>query len=348
MAKILGSEAKIGIKIGVTHGTAVNVTGANGLAFDSLEYNDNPETLEFSTKGLGRSMKNYLQLGRLSPSLTLNYKLKFGGVGQALLANFFGLDTTPSETTASQGDYQRFCYYSSTARFFTIAVQSSTSTSLEWASCYPSSVTLNYESFQPVSVSINFVTTPRKNTPATNTYANLNSVTISDQNDSWIIFNQSSRVASLGMGSGVPSTHSYHVQSININLEKNWEVTNEVTGTAVTGAPNRTGLFMCTMDMTHSGLVDHSFFTLYENETPRSFNIRVNGSQIGSGVNEALLFYIPSAKLTADPVAPISSDGFNSFTTNWEAYIEPNSSFSSTYPTPFLSVTNQASARYTS
>jgi hypothetical protein len=345
MAKILGSEAKIGIKIGVTHGTAVDVAGANGLAFDSLEYNDNPETLEFSTKGLGRSMKSYLQLGRLSPTLTLNYKLKYGGVGQALLANFWGLDTTPSETTASQGDYTREYFYSSTARFFTIAVQSSTSTSLEWASCYPSSVNLTYESFQPVSVSINFVTTPRVNTPATNTYANLNSVTISDQDDSWLIFNQTSRISALAILAGTPSSHSYDVQSININLEKNWEVTNEVTGTAVTGAPNRTGLFMCTMDMTHSGLVDHSFFTLYENQTPRAIGIRVEGAQIGAGANESMTFFLPSAKLIADPVAPINSDGFNSFTTNWEAYIEPNNL---TYKEPFIGIRHRDSARYTS
>jgi len=346
MAKINGSEARIAIKKGVAHGTAVALTGANGMAFDSLEWNDNPETLEFSTKGLGRSMKSHLQLGRMAPNLTLNYKLKYAGKGMELLCGLFGNDSAPSEATGGQGDYARIIYYSNDINFYTIAVQSTSTTSIEWASCYPSSATITYNSFQPVEVSINFVTTPRNNTPATNTYAYISSnVTISDSTSSWVVFDQASRLASNDTGSGsLPDSHTYDVQSITFDIQKNWEVTNEVTGTAVTGAPNRTGLFMVTMTTTHSGLEDHTFMNLYTNETSRAFQVLVNGEQIGSGVNERISFYIPASKLISDVSAPITNDGFNPVTLNWEAYIDSNRD--GTYDQPFLYIANKDSGAY--
>lgn len=345
MAKINGSEAKIGIRIGSTHGTAVDVAGAYGIAFDSLEWNDNPEQLEFSSKGLGRSMKSYLQQGRMTPNLTLNYKLKYGGVGMELLAGFLGADDTPTEQNAGQGDYARTISYGSTSKFYTIAVQSSSSTSIEWASCYPSSATLTFNSFQPVEVSINFVTTPRENSPSTNTYANLNSTTISDDGDSWLVFTQASKFAFNNLGAGsMPSSHSDDVQSITLDLQKNHEVTNEVTGSATTGAPNRVGLFTCTMQSTHAGLEDHTYMTTYENETAKQVNIELTGSQIGSGANERLSFYLPAVKMVADVGAPIVNDGFNPVTLSWESYID--SSSDGAHDEPYIYIINQDSASY--
>lgn len=345
MAKINGSEAKIGIRVGATHGTAVDVAGAYGMAFDSLEWNDNPELLEFSSKGLGRSMKSYLQLGRLSPNLTLTYKLKFGGVGMELLAGFLGADDTPTEQNASQGDYARTISYGSTSKFYTIAVQTSSSTACEWASCYPSTLTINYNSFQPVEVSIGFVTTPRVISPSTNTYANLNSTTISDASDSWIVFNQASTFSFNNVGAGsMPSSHSYDVQSITIDMQKNHEVTNEVTGDATTGAPNRVGLFTCTMTSTHAGLEDHTFMSIYENETAKQAVLSIAGSQIGSGANETFNFNLPAIKLVADVSSPITNDGFNPVTLNWESYIDSNTD--GTNDEPYLYVINQDSAGY--
>jgi len=346
MGKINGSEAKIGIKKGVTHGTAVALTGANGMAFDTIEWSDNPEQLEFSSKGLGYSMKNYLKLGKLSPNVTLNYKLKFGGVGMALLQGFLGDDTTPAETNVGEGDYNRKIFYSNAVNFFTIAVQTTSATSIEWASCYPVSASITYESFQPVGISINFVTTPRNNTPATNTYSYIeNNVTISDSADSWIVFNQASTFSTNTVGTGsLPSSHTYDVQTVTLNLTKNYEVTNEVTGTATTGAPNRTGLFTATLETQHAGLDDHSFMTLYENETALALVLSVAGDAIGLGANENFSLNIPSMKLVSDPSTGITQDGYNPVSLSWEGYIDSDND--GDYDEPYFYIINKSSSTY--
>jgi hypothetical protein len=352
MAKINGSEGKIGIRRGATHGTAVAVRGGSdnvGLAFDSLEYNDSPEILEFSTKGTGWSMKNELEFGAKSPTLSITYKLKFGGVGMDMLVGFLGSQTTPAETTASQGDYASKAYYNADRKFYTIAIQNTSATAIEWASCYPVGVSLSASASQPLTVKMDFVTTPRNHSPATNTYAYLGSVDIavndSTSSGTWVVADQTSYwLVDETDGGSIATGDHVNFQNLSLNLTRPMELSKEVTGSATTSAPIVSGLYGGNLAMTIAGFDDHTWQTIYTAGTDKKMSIRFAGATIASGTAESFRINIPYAKLSADPVAPINSDGFNQATLNFEFLTASTSDF--TYHTPYFDITNRRSAVY--
>jgi hypothetical protein len=344
MAKITGNAGLLGIRLATTHNTAVSAF--RNMAFDSLEYNDNPETLEFSTKGQNLVMKNGVQFGIKKPTLRLTYKLKYGGQGQALIAGFFGTQTTPAELTGGQGDYNSKFYFNSTRKFYTIAVQDSSATSIEWASCYPVNIDISSTIGQPVTVSIDFVTTPRTNTPSNNTFANLASTTETTTSD-YCVFMTNSYILLDARGDGNWDVNANKQACIGFNqsYSRPMEIMPEAYAVSTYSAPISTGLFGAITTINFNGFDDHTFHTLYSAETEQELGIAVIGSTIGSGTEQTFGMVSGKVKINQDLSANISSDGFNAGSVTFE-HLYSATTQTSGYTMPSIILTSKDTTAY--
>lgn len=329
MAKILGSEGKLGVRVGSTWGTHVSLGAGHGMCFESLEYNDNPNYLDFNSKGCGLSMKNHIQRGFLAPTLTLNYHLKYGGNQARLLAGFFGATSpSPSEVTASQGDYSHFNSYLSQRKFFSIAVQTTSNQAIAWASCYPVSVTISANWLEPVLVSIQFVTTPKiTSNDSTNTFISLNSVTETTTADYVIYgeYNQTVTNSSYLIVDEQDVTWSEKIPNItgfNYNINRPMEHIAQTHATTVHPEPIATGIMDANLTVDMSGLDDNTFYNYQSQNKTWQSTLRIQGSQIGTGERQSFFIESPALKYNSDVNTSISSDGINSATLGFDFLYE--------------------------
>jgi len=327
MAKILGSEGKLGVRLGSVWGTPITCGVGRGMCFESLEYNDNPTYLEFNSKGCGKSMKNAIIRGFTAPTLSITYHLKYGGNQMRLLAGLLGSSATATETTAGQGDYLHYYFYNTQRKFFTIAVQSTSNTSMEWASCYPVSATIQYEMYQPVTVVMNFVTTPRNNTPITNTFAVLNSA--SDPTDSlgidYIVAGQNPTLDYFLMdeADGTSWATKRNWQSITYQIDRPMEHIAESYATT-RPEPLSTSLMTSTIQVNLTGLDDHTYLDYQALNKEWQSDLRILGAQIGTGQRQTFHISTGRMKYNADISTSISSDGINSATMTFESLYQNN------------------------
>lgn len=317
MAKINGSEAKLGVAVGSTWGTAIALGAGHGMCFESLEYNDNPSYLDFNTKGCGNAMKNHIQRGFSAPTLSITYHLKYGGNQMRLLAGLLGGSDPVSEYTAGQGDYLHIYHWASSRQFFTIGVQSSSATALEWASCYPVSATVTGQMDQPLSVTINFLTTERNNTPATNTYSALNSVTETTNADYIIYGENATQDYYIIDEQDVVWSDRVYCTGFTYNIDRAMEHVPEAYA-STKPEPYATNLMTVTQQVDFAGLDDHALMTLYDNQDKLQTSLKIAGSQINSGQRQQFFFESGAMKVNQDLSTSISSDGINSASINFE------------------------------
>lgn len=318
MAKINGSEAKLGVAVGSTWGTAIALGVGHGMCFESLEYNENPTQLEFNSKGCGKAMKNHLQRGFSAPTLSITYHLKYGGNQMRLLAGLLGGSDPVSEYTSGQGDYLHYYHWASQRQFFTIGVQNTSSTALEWASCYPVGATISAQMYQPVTVTIDFLTTERNNSPSTNTHVALDSVTETTAADYIILGeNPTQDYHILHPADGTTWSDKVYSTGFTCNIQRPMEHIAEAYA-STKPEPYPTSLMMITQQIDFAGMDDNTLNNLYTSGSTYQASLRIAGSQINTGLRQMLFLESGAMKVNADLSTSISSDGINNASISFE------------------------------
>ena len=141
MATITGVDTRAGFKLGSTHGTAVACGAGDQLIFNSLTHSINAAELSRVGLGSGKSFQNDARAGAQDPAASVEMVPAYNNAAPVLVSTFMGTSGTPTEQNVGEGDYLHQMTWNNTAKFGTLAFESTTTTTMEYASMYPTSLT---------------------------------------------------------------------------------------------------------------------------------------------------------------------------------------------------------------
>lgn len=238
-----------------------------------------------------------------------------------LLAQFMGQATDPPvEQTALQGDYEHFIEFAAVSNEFfgTFAYETSQSDVVELISTYVESVSISMsEVGQPLEYTVTLVSNDIEVSAPVNDNADLQSLAF--VNDSIVVpaCEDTFRIKAInddGADTALAPADQVNILSFELEMERPLEVIQEITG-GDCGGPSESGFLTGTFSVTfrvHTSNTTLSYQNWLDNDK-YACQFVVEGSQIGTGLNETFAFRIPKMCLVEAPDYPITDAGFNEY-----------------------------------
>lgn len=315
MAIISGARTNAIYKIGSTYGTAVSGGAGNKLKAE-ITPNFNVNLLSPRQIGSGAIVAQTATRGDFKPTFSLAMDAGYRNCFDNILAQFMGTAAAPSEQTVGQGDYKHTITLNSTmnAKYGTLAYESASATVVEAPSTCTQSISIELSDSPGI---LNFTAELLANnaliTGTTNTNASMASATATDTEV--IAFNNDDTFQiNLNSGGSLSGSDNLAITSLSLKLNRPQQIMGEIRGVAGNSEPVETDLFDGELTITTKGLVDHTYFTYWYNETALKAKLNIQGTQIGSGVNKSLTVYLPKLLLTEEPKYALTSPGVNPVT----------------------------------
>lgn len=312
MASITGSSAKAGIKIASTWGTASECGAGNGLIAE-ITPNFNVSTLTARAIGSGLQMARTFTRGNFIPTISLVGDAGYHNNMAVILAQILGTSGAPSETTADQDDYLHTITFNSTlnAKYLTLAYQNSSATTLEFPTCAVRQFGLRTTtvpgylewSAELLAGTVNF-------TPASNNFADLNSVTVPDSELAAVDFDDTFWIDDHD-GAAIDTNDQYNITGFDFSLTRPQEIIPEIKGSAGNSAPVASGLAEATFNINVKELADATYYTVWSAQTVKKGLFAVSGTTIGSGTAKSIKLYIPNLVLVTEPQNSLTDPGTN-------------------------------------
>jgi hypothetical protein len=351
MGRITGADAKVGYTPGSTVGTAVALGAGDLLCHDGFNQGKTFERQEAASLGCGSPMLTDIKRGAETIPLNTSTTPRFNCVEMQMLADFMGDAVAGAEQNAGEGDYKHVIHHSATRRFGTIAAQASDSGSakvLEFPSVYHKGVTIQPKGVPGyLMMDFDMLATDRILNSTTNTWSVVNAATRTS-GDQIEVLKDADVWINTEAGGALASGDKQNIKSFTLNLVRDLEPSNEITGSTTDSAPLDRGYMTGTLVLELAGLDDFTYMDYAENETALKCSLVFEGDQIASGDNKSFGIYIPRMKLIEDPQYNITNPGLNPHILTFEILKADANPTGMSYTLPYFELTNTFTGDYVS
>lgn len=344
MEQISGAITNIGFKRTGTWGTAVAAGAGNKLGFE-LTPDFGVEELVARQIGSGVFMATNAERGNYIPTFSVVGDAGFRNNMDVMMALLMGTAAAPSEQTGGQGDYLHTLTFNSTLNaggYGTLAYESSSTTTIE-----SSSVAVTQFGIKTTKVpgylefSASLLGKDISLSSSTNTNATLQASTYTETVPELIVADLSdTSQINANSGAGLSGSDQYNITGFDLTLSRPQQITPEIKGAAGNSAPDASGLFEATFNITVKALADHTFFTVWNNQTAQKAKLSFQGTQIGSGTNKALNIFLPKIVLVNEPKYSVTNPGTNPLSMSFRALKASANPTGMTSTYPYFTIVN--------
>lgn len=359
MASINGINTNMALKLNAA-ATAWGTAGAFGGTDKIIalaNYPDNAPILAKSGVSSGKQFGSGADKG--TPTFNLNLQFVGGQTEEATppgfqngfdrcLAQFFGASAAPAEQTASQGDYMHRLTFATATNpsYCTFAIQETSTEVAEMASV--AFQTLTIDASNPtsyLSATFDGIASGIESDAPTNSFATIGSQTTPDEeavvvapdDDFWL-----DTQASVALASG----DQVNIQGYVLTLNKPQSQKNEIKGSSGSGSPTLDSQYTGELTLSFKELPDHTIVEYWESETYLKCLLNLEGTQIASGVNRSLKFYIPRMKILTRPTYSVTSAGTNIYTATFRLFAASSAPTGMNSTMPYAEVINTRTTVY--
>lgn len=324
MGAITGAQAKIGMKVATTFGTATTCTTGDRLDGITLDPNENATSIQVPVIGSGDLMLNNTDKGNTAPSASISGPAGYNDPKMVAVAQLFG---GASFTNMGSGLYTHSVTFNETAnqKYLTLAWQahSASAGAVEFPSAVCTRAAFNFPTPNDyMGLDLDLLGDQYKISGTTNTYSSLAAVTAADSqrivwqlSDELLINVQSSGALTTG-------TDRVNVESATLEYVRAQEHRPEAKGSAGNAVPVATGdyPFAVTLTCTFRTLADFTFFTAQQAGTEYKASLTQTGPTLGGG-NYRIIHNLPRLKIVESPVSGLTEAGNNNLTVVFQGLV---------------------------
>lgn len=349
MAALLGVNANIGIALSQTtdtYGTAEAV--AEKLVVESISWNENVNKLQSAGVGSGGKFSDNMARGFIAGTLSISGIVGYNNGFPLIAAQFLGTAGTPAEQNASQADYLHQILFHSTVNrtFLTIAIESSSTTVIEFPSVTVNSLTITGTpgGYLTYTAECNF--DQLVDTSPTNNNAAIQAVS---QTDSELCVCAFDEVFNMNAQSGGAfSSNELAITSYELAMSLPQTFKPEIKASAGNSKPTADDKAVGTLTIGLKEHADNTYETAAQAATEYKSSLNIQGTQIGSGDNKTMEINIPRMILIDTPDFGLSSPGNNPQTLVFDVLEAASNPTGMADTTPYFEVTNERSSAYIS
>ena len=349
MVAKLGINASIGIALGAAadpYGTALAVS--EKLIVESISWSENVNKLSSAGIGSGGILSDNMERGFIAGTLSISGLCGYDNGFPLFLAQFMGTAGTPTEQNASEGDYLHSILMSgaANANFITLALESSSTTVIEFPSVTVNSITISASpgDFLRYTIEANFdqlVTTSTENSNA-----EIQAVTTTDTEYSIAAFEESFQMnAQTG---GAFSSDEIAITSYELSLSRPQSFKPEIKGSAGNSVPTADDKAVGTLSIGLKEHTDNTYETAAIAASEYKSSLNIQGTQIASGDTKTIELLLPRMKLIDTPDFGLSSAGNNPVTLVFDLLEATANPTGMSDTTPYVELTNETSTAYIS
>lgn len=353
MAVLDGTNTNIGIALSQTtdtYGTAEAVT--DKLIVESISWNENATVLSTNSIGSGGLMQSDATRGNIAGSMSIEMIVGYENGFDYFLAQMLGTAGAPTEQNVAEGDYlhQILAHGTLNRTFLTIALESSSTTVIEFPSCTVTDITLTMDNpANYVRASINLLFDELVASGTTNSNATLQGLTVPDtelavieQSDEFLMNAQSG-------GALTTVTDRLEITSYVLNLSRGQEFVPEIKGASGNGSPIASGRPLeGTLALQLKDHADNTYESAALAGTEYKSSIKAEGAQIASGNNKKVEILLPRMQLIETPGYALSGPGTNPTTLNFQLSEATANPTGMADTTPYAEITNTRTTAYIS
>lgn len=349
MAAISGKTTNLAFDISEladTYGTAEAVTAKTVV--DSFSWSENPEELIDEGIGSGGFLATNALAANQKPTISIAGKIGYNNGFPHILAQFFGTAGTPTEQTVSEGDYLHQILFNATMNrvWLTYAIESSSTTVLEFPSCTTRSLTITAQNpTNFVTYSAEMLANKVVTSSPTNNNAAIQAVSVTDSEVAKLTTSDEWRINAQAGGS-LSTSDKVAIQSWVLTLSRPQEFINEIRGASGNSTPNETGSVEGTLQVQLKNHADNTWEAAAQAGTEYKSTLHFDGTQIAGGVNKKYTFFLPRMVPIQTPQYNLTSPGANPTVVTFrllDATAAPTG-MSSAYP--YVEVINERTSAY--
>lgn len=316
MVAISGGLVNACAQVATVWGTAV-ASGA-GDRFGATEFTVSPSVDILFPRLIGSAqyMVDDFTRGNVTYTASTTSDLGYRNNCDKVIAVFMGTSGMPTETTVGQADYKHtITFAASLTKYLTLAYESTSSLVHELPTCLVTSISIASQSIPGyIDFSANYIADTLQLATAVNTNAVLAATTNTEaagiervtakQSDTFRINTQG--------GGDVAGGDQLNITGFQLDLERPFEIVNEIAGSSASTAPVSSGPMTGTFNVNLKQLDSHAAsYTVWAAETAQKFRLSFEGSQIGSGVNKRFTVKVARAKIIDAPGFAVTDVGRN-------------------------------------
>ncbi len=196
-------------------------------------------------------------------------------------------------------------FNSAPTKFITLAYESTSTTVHEFPTCVPTGISI---SSQSIPGYIDFTCTVVASGLQLSTAVNTNAVLAATTNTETsgierVTAKQSDTFYINAQGGGdVSGSDQLNITGFTFDLQRPYEIVNEIAGSSATTAPVSTGPMTGTFTAQLKQLDSHAAsYTIWAAETAQKFRLSFEGTQAGTGVNKRFTIKVAKAKIVDAP-----------------------------------------------
>lgn len=345
MSALAGKNTRLAFDITSAWGTEAAVTTL--MPYDSINFNKSVEPIDgVSPNGLAQIMLGDKIRGRETVTPSFTTKMGYLHGWEYLVAQLFGTSGAPTEQNASQGDYlhQITLNTALNAKYLCGAVKDSSGTVTTWPSIVVTAITIDYPNPPDVPViTFDCLASEEKLDSSTNTASVLNALTAPTINPAVVDVTDEFLINAQGGSALASPTDRVEVSSLRLRIERPQVSVSTIKGSAGTADPDDDGLILVTLGVNLRRMEDHTWLTAANNETAYKASFTIDGSQIGTGDNYSVAFFLPNCKIVEHPSRDITGPGFNSFDFTLESFYTASAPSGMDSNLPYIETTNTLS-----
>lgn len=354
MASLTGSNTDAAFVIsgtGDSWGTANAATSSQDrLVCNSVSLDENVSELTENGVGSGLSMATAIARGQVSAVGSIDLNAGYGNAFPAMMAHFFGSSTgSPAEQNVSEGDYLHQITVNTTLNnvFATIAYELASDKVKECPSVACTDITITVTPNAYVQCVANYIGSNLDFATSTNTNAVLAAAGEEDTERAVALPDHSFLINSQS-GGALSGSDKLNIVSWTLNLSRPQEFIGEIKGAAGNGTPNSSDLMTGTLTVVLKESLNETYELAAQNATEYKCSLSVPGTQIASGDNKKIEFFLPRMKPIVAPEYNPSGPGTNQKTIAFRVLAAASSPTGMDSVYPYLEIINERSATYIS
>lgn len=320
MGQITGANAKIGLKVASTYGTAVTCGSGDQLDGITLDANENTTAIMVPVIGSGDQMLNNAEKGNFSPSATISGPAGYNTPMNIAVAQMFG--GTSFTNMGSYYTHSATWNENMNQKFITLAWQahSAAAGAVEFPSAVCRRATYTFPRPNDfMNLEVELLGNEYKISGTTNTYSSLSGVTAATtQRVVWQVSDEFLINAQAG-GALTSPTDRKELATATLEYSRPQEHEFEAKGSSGNGVPVSTGdyPFMVTLTCTFRTLDDFTFFTAHQAGTEYKASL----TQTLSGSNFKYIHNLPRLKIVESPQSALTEGGNNNLTVVFQGMV---------------------------
>ena len=350
MPALLGVNANIGIalsQIADTYGVAEAVT--EKLVVESITWNENVTKLQSAGIGSGGKFTDNLARGTTAGTVTITGLCGYNNGFPLLLAQFLGTAGAPTEQNNPEGDWLHEITFNSSVNrtFLTVAIESSSTTVIEFPSVTVNSLTVTGTpgDYLRYTAECNF--DELVDTSPTNNNAAIQALTQTDTELAVCAFEETFQINAQG-GVALSGSDNLAITSFELNMAQPQSFKPEIKGSAGNSVPTSDDKATGTLTVQLKEHDDNTYETAAQAATEYKSALNVQGTQIGSGDNKTIELLCPRLILLDTPDFGLANPGNNPQTLVFDIADASANPTGMTDTTPYANITNEQTTAYIS